>query len=169
VIRNAALRCQGSAGPSGMDAANWRRLCTMFHGSSKQLCSALSAVARRLCTSFVDPDILKPFIACRLIPLSKNPGVRPIGICETLRRIIGKAIMTVVGPEIQSVAGIAQLCAGQRSGCEAAIHAITKLLKDDDVHGVLLVDAKNAFNSLNRANNAAQYSSSLPIFGHKCN
>ena len=99
-FRHAALHCQGAAGPSGLDANCWRRLWTMFHGASKQLCEALAAATRRLCTSFIDPTIIRPFIACRLIPLSKNPGVRPIGICDTLRRIMGKAILNVIGAEI---------------------------------------------------------------------
>ena len=43
--------------------------------------------------------------ACRLIPLAKNPGVRPIGVGEVLRRIVGKAIISVVKPEIMSCAG----------------------------------------------------------------
>ena len=30
-IRNAALRTRGSAGPSGVDANGWRRMCTGFH------------------------------------------------------------------------------------------------------------------------------------------
>ena len=109
-IRHAALHCQGAAGPSGLDANCWRRLCTMFHGASKQLCEALAAATRRLCTSFIDPTIIRPrpFIACRLIPLSKNPGVRPIGICDTLRRIMGKAILNVIGAEIKAVAGSSQ-------------------------------------------------------------
>ena len=46
-------------------------------------------------------------------------------------------------------AGSLQLCAGQHAGCEAAIYAMREIY--DDVHneGVLLVDASNAFNSLN--------------------
>ena len=150
-IRHAALHCQGAAGPSGMDAAGWRRMCTMYHGASKRLCNALAVATKRICTSYIDPEILRPFIACRLIPLSKNPGVRPIGICDTLRRIMGKAILKVLGPEIQTVAGSAQLCARQPSGCEAAVHAIEDIMSDPSVEGVLMVDARNAFNSLNRA------------------
>ena len=34
-----------------------------------------------MCTEYVDPDGLGAFLACRLIPLDKNPEVRPIGIC----------------------------------------------------------------------------------------
>ena len=49
------------------------------------------------------------------------------------------------------MAGCAQLCAGQQSGCEVAGHSIEQLLQNDEVEGVLLVDASNAFNSLNRA------------------
>ena len=37
-----------------------------------------------------DLNSIKSFTACRLIPLSKNPGLRPIGVGEVLRRIAGK-------------------------------------------------------------------------------
>ena len=149
-IRHAALHCQGAAGPSGLDASCWRRLCTMFHGASKQLCEALATATKRMCTDYIDPEIIRPFIACRLILLSKNPGVRPVGICDTLRRIVGKTILSVIGPEIQAIPGCTQLCARRRSGCEAAVHAMEELMKDESVEGMLLVDARNAFNSLNR-------------------
>ena len=144
MVRSAALHCQGSAGPSGLDASNWRLLCAMFHGSPKSLCSAVAAAARRLCTSYVDPRCIGPLTACRLIPLSKDPGVRPIGVCETLRRIIGKTILQVVGNDIQAVCGTSQLCARQRSGCETMIAALRQQL-DCGAEGLLLVDARNAF------------------------
>ena len=83
-IRAAALRVQGSTDPSGIDAAGWRRICTGFHRHSSDLRSALSRCARGLCTDFVDPQGLDALLACRLIPLDKNPGVRPVGICEVV-------------------------------------------------------------------------------------
>ena len=151
VVRTAALHSQGGAGPSGLVASNWSRMCTMFHGHSRNLCIAIAGMARRLCTDYVDPELIQPLIACRLIPLSKNPEVRPIGVCETLRRILGKAILRVVGPYIRQEVGMSQLCAGQRSGCETAVHAMTTLFEENDsTEGVLLVDASYAFNSLNR-------------------
>ena len=55
-IRQAAIHTQGAAGPSGVDAYAWRRLCSSFKNASSDLCNALAAVARRLCTSDVNPD-----------------------------------------------------------------------------------------------------------------
>ena len=106
--------------------------------------------AQRLCTNFVDPSTIAPFLACRLIALNKNPGVRPIGIGDTARRIIAKAILTVTRLDIQEAAGSLQLCAGQISGIEAAVHTVDSLFQQEETEAVLLVDAKNAFNSLNR-------------------
>ncbi|XP_065893485.1 uncharacterized protein [Dysidea avara] len=149
-IRRAALRTGGTAGPSGLDAAAWRRMCTSFQRVSDDLCEALAGVARRLCTVFVDPSGLTAFVACRLIALDKCPGVRPIGIGETVRRVIAKAILCVIRSDIQRAAGSLQLCAGQLSGCEAAVHSTREIFSSADVDAVLLVDATNAFNSLNR-------------------
>ena len=94
-IRTAALHSQGAAGPSGLDAMNWRRLCTAFGQKSNDLCRALAAAARRISTTFVDPSALLAYTSCRLIPLDKFLGVRPIGIGEVVQRIIGKAIMRI--------------------------------------------------------------------------
>ena len=149
-IRSAALRTKGAAGPSGIDAHCWRRLCTSFKAASDDLCHSLALLARRLCVSFVDPKGLSSLLAYRLIALDKCPGVRPIGICETARRIISKAVLSVVKGDLQEAAGSLQLCAGQISGIEAAVHAMKEAFLNDDTEAVLLVDASNAFNSLNR-------------------
>ena len=58
--------------------------------------SGLATLARRLYTTFIDPVIISPLLACRLIALDKNPGIRPIGIGETVRRIIAKAVLYVI-------------------------------------------------------------------------
>ena len=99
-IRSASLRTTGSSGPSGLHAHEWRRLCTAFGGVSTGLCSALAQVAKRLCTSYVDPSSVSPFLACRLITLDKQPGVRPIGIGDAARRIIAKAVLHTLCPDI---------------------------------------------------------------------
>ena len=81
--------------------------------------------------------------------MDKCPGIQPIGFNETVRHIIGKAILHTVGLDIQEAAGSVQLCTGQEAGCEAAVHAMQKIFDEDDTEGVLLLDAANAFNCLN--------------------
>ena len=138
-IRQAALRTQGSVGPSGVDAIAWKRWCTSHGRASVGLCKALAAVARRICMAFVDPSVLMAFNACRLIPLDKNPGVRPIGVVEVCCRIIGKAVMGIVKLDlIDAVAG-RQFCAGLEGGCEAAVHCMSRR-----TGASFFVDASNA-------------------------
>ena len=154
-IYNAAKSLNGSGGPSGVNADGMRRiLCSKSFGKlSTSLCYKVAQVARRLCTEDVDPCFLSAFTSCRLIPLSTDSGagIRPIGICEVLRRIIGKAIMRLIKPDVLEGAGSLQVCSGQDSGSEAAIHAVAQIFDNPDTECVLLVDATNAFNCLNRA------------------
>ena len=91
-----------------------------FKAASHDLCHALAAVGRRICTTNIHPDDLCAFISCQLIPLNKNPGVRPIGIGEVPRRIVAKAVLSLFSLDIQDAAGPLQVCAGQDGGCEAA-------------------------------------------------
>ena len=87
-IRQAALLTHGAAGPSGVDVYAWCRFCSSFQGASTDMCNALAAVAIQLCTANVHPDGPAAFVACQLIPLNKNPGVRSIGIGEVPQLII---------------------------------------------------------------------------------
>ena len=68
-----------------------------------------------------------------------------------MRRIVGKTITAAIKPDILSSAGSLQLCAGHQSGCEAAVHAMKDIFEEEDTDGILLIDATNAFNSINRA------------------
>ena len=90
-IQQVAHQCNGYAGPTGLDAHAWRRMCTSFKQASWDLCSAIAGVTRCICTKSVDPEGLSTLVARHLIPVNKCPGVRPIGVGEVLRRRIGKA------------------------------------------------------------------------------
>ena len=91
-------------------------------------------------------------MANRLIALDKSPSVRPIGIGESLRRLIGKVIYFLTRDDAEAMCGVSQLCAGLRCGAEGAIHVAGDLFEaGGDSHGMLVMDAENAFNSINRA------------------
>ena len=153
LIKRCAINTKGSAGPSGVDADFWRKIISsnIYGTTSDDLCHAIALMTRKLCSDELqDSNSIQALMACRLIPLDKSPGVRPIGIGEVLRRIIGKAVMTIVKPDILAATGYSQLCAGQEAGCEIAVHTVIDLYESDDTHGFIQIDARNAFNSINR-------------------
>ena len=81
-------------------ALTWYRYFYMHNiHKSADLCNSLAKVAKKLCTSYVGPEALAPLTA------------RPIGVGETARRIIDKAIMKVLKEDILEAAGTSQLCA----------------------------------------------------------
>ena len=57
--------------------------------------------------------------------------------------------MMIFKKDITDAAGPLQLSAGQEAGDEAAIHAIQDIFANEDTEAVLLIDAENAFNSIN--------------------
>ena len=154
MIREAALKTKGAGGLSGVDANGFKRLlaCKSFKKSSANLCDAVAAMTRRLCTEYVDPLTIEPLLANRLIPLDKGEGqVRPIGVGEVIRRIVAKSVTKVTKEDVLEASGSLQLCTGHKGGSEAGIHAVHNLFEADDTDAVSLIDATNAFNSLNRA------------------
>ena len=100
--------------------------------------------------TYVDPQSIAALTANHLIALDKCPRVRPTGIGEIVRRIISKAVLSVIMSDVLEAAGTLQLCAGHEAGCEAAMHSMCRIFHDATTEAVLLVDADNAFNSLNR-------------------
>ena len=84
-IMKAALRTKGAAGPSGINADGWRRILVSknYDKTDTELRSSLAQFAKKLCTKEIDhmnDESLEAYVACRLIPLDKKPGVRPIGV-----------------------------------------------------------------------------------------
>ena len=59
--------------------------------------------------------------------------------------------MTLLKPEIVAATAPLQTCAGLPGGNEATIHAVRRMYENPEIEGILLVDASNAFNALNRA------------------
>ena len=152
MVFKSASMTKGTGGPSLIDAEWYRRLLTSnkYKKVNKELRLQLATLARLLATEYLDPNTLEAFVACRLIPLDKNPGVHPMGISEVTRRIVGKCINWVLRKDIQQAAGPLQVATGLQGGTEAAIHSMKLIFEQDNTHGVILVDASNTFNSLNR-------------------
>jgi len=148
-----AHHIQGGAGPGGCDAGHWKDVLLHFGAHSSRLCNVVVALTHRLLNSIVPWNDIRALVANHLIALDKCPGVCPIGIGETLRCVIGKVVCYATRVDFELAYGSDQLCGDVKSGIEGAIHAMSSLfLQYGSASGwdVLLVDASNAFNSLNR-------------------
>ena len=152
IIRIAEKQTQGAAGPSKMDADQFRNILVnkKFKHEGKELREQIATLTRKLATTVIDPNTIDALVACNLIPLNKNPRVGPIGVGENFRRIMGKTIGWTLKHDIQIAAGPLQVATGVESRTEAAIHAMRTIFEDEQCEAVILVDASNAFNALNR-------------------
>jgi hypothetical protein len=151
-VETAARKIHGGAGPGGCDSSQWQDFLLRFGAHSERLRDNVAALARRLTNSIIEWEDIRALMANRLVALDKCPGVRPIGIGECLRRILGKCLVLATGKDVEEVCNAEQLCTGVQAGIEGAIHAMRDLY-DTNVNngwGMLLVDASNAFNSINR-------------------
>ena len=95
MIERCAKRTQGSSWPSGLDADGWKRiLCAkQFKSKTEELCGSIADLARKLCSTHINPEYTRAFSACRLVPISKPPdGVRPVGVGEVLVRLTSNLV-----------------------------------------------------------------------------
>ena len=97
------MRTHGSHGPSGFDANEWRRILTHFGQQLVGISKRIAKIAKKLATEELNPELMELYNACRLMPLDKNPGVKPIGIGEVMRRITGRTITKCLKNELMSL------------------------------------------------------------------
>ena len=84
-----------------------------FKDANEELREQLALCCRKIATELVEikekdgnlTSSLEAYLACRLVPLDKSPGLRPIGTGEVIRRILGKIFMTIVKEDVQEIAG----------------------------------------------------------------
>ena len=67
------------------------------------------SLSRRICTEYVDHAGLQPILTSRSIAIDKPPRDCPIGVGEVVRRIIGKAILTIIREDVLNDTGINRL------------------------------------------------------------
>ena len=72
-----------------------------------------------------------------------------IGVGQIWRGLLAKTVVAMTGHLATTACGADQLCCGLKAGIEGGIHAMAQLWKhmaDEPDFGILMLDAKNAFN-----------------------
>ena len=105
---------------------------------------------KKLCIDEINVDnerstSLEAFVACR-----KNPGLHQTSVGEVLRRIAGKVVIKVAKVDVTKSVDSLKVFAGKNTDPEASILAMQGIFNNEDTEAVLLIDAENAFNPINR-------------------
>ena len=95
----------------------------------------------------------RAFMSGRLIALEIQPGVRPVGVGETWRRLFANILLKVTGSEATMACQDDHMRAGLKAGINGAIHGVQALWDENSTTenwGSLLVDANNVFDEIHR-------------------
>ena len=65
---------------------------------------------------------------------------------EVIRRIIAKAILSLIEYNIQDAAGVIQLCVGQQAGCVLAVYAMKDIFASPNTEGIYWLMHSNNLN-----------------------
>ena len=79
-----AHRIQGSTGLGGCDSTHWQDILLRFGPHSQRLRDSIADLTHHFANTLVTWESVRALLANRLIVLDKSPGVRPIGVGETL-------------------------------------------------------------------------------------
>ena len=99
-VEKQARKLFGVSGPSGSDANHWFDALIRFGLESSRLRDLVSQLDNLIANEIISWRKIKALFSCRLIALDKQPGVRPIGIAETSRRLLGKAVADLTGDDL---------------------------------------------------------------------
>ena len=66
----------------------------------------------------------RAFISSQLIALDKQPGVRPVGVGETWRRLFSNILLKVTGSEATMACQDDQLCARIMAVIDGGVHGV---------------------------------------------
>ena len=124
IVEEVASKLSGAAGPGGTDAVALQSWLLRFGAESELLRIEMAAWTEWLTNAHPPWAAYRALVACRLVALDKQPGVRPVGIGEIFRRLFAKCTIAIIGHQATTACGNLNLCAGLPGGIEGAVHAV---------------------------------------------
>ena len=153
VVTAVAGRISKGAGPEGTDSVSLQHWIIRFGAASRELRLIVEVFGEWLCNGRPPWAAYRAMMSGRLIALGKFPGIRPVRIGETWRRLLAKCLLRVTSQEAKAACGTEQLEGGVEAGIEGAIHSMRLLWgqhSQEEGWGFLLIDARNLFNEDNQ-------------------
>ena len=104
-----ASKLSDAAGELGVEATELKNLLLFFGCVSEELRFFVARLAECMANYPLPWDNYCALMACLLVALDKRPGVRFVGIGETLRRALAKFVMRAAGDQANTECGNLQL------------------------------------------------------------
>jgi len=155
-------------GPSGLRPEH---LWALTAGGQDALVAVVQLLAGDAMVSRVPPVAAHALSGADLLLLAKPggvgadglPGLRPIGMPETLRKLAASALAATVRTAAAELFAPSQLGVGVSSACERLLHELGAHVALHPGHAVGQYDYRNAFNLVSRAAAAAVLARALPV------
>ena len=112
-----ASKLSSAAGGLVEEAIEIRNWPLRFGCASEELIVVVDRLPYCMANSSSSWAVYCALMPCRLVALYKIPGVRHVGIGETLRWALAKLVMRAAGDQAKTACGNLQLCAAGSQTC----------------------------------------------------
>jgi hypothetical protein len=144
--------CGLSPGPSGLRVEHLRTWQGRTPRVAEGVLAALTVITNQALCGYLPQELQSYLCGGKLVPLrKKDGGIRPLVVGECLRAIIAKAAGEQVADEATALQPL-QIGVGGRGPCmQASVVAVRSWIRGlRPGEGVLKVDIRNAYNSIDR-------------------
>ena len=120
----------GGAGPVGTDSVSLQHWLQRFGAESGELRLIVGDFTECLRNGRPPWDAYQAMMSVRMIELERQPGIIPVGVGETWRRMMEKSLLQVTGKEAKAACRTDQLVGGVEAGIEGGIHVMRVLWQE---------------------------------------
>ncbi|KAL7463292.1 hypothetical protein ACHAXS_003674 [Conticribra weissflogii] len=123
-VKLMAPQLHGSGGPTSLDSSLLTDLLLRYGISSTALRTEMANWSEWLANESPPWAAYRATMATRAVAFNKFPGVRPLSIGESYRRLWARLIISQTRDQAKAACNTTELCAGLETGIDAAIHAV---------------------------------------------
>lgn len=164
-----SMSVASAAGPDGLFVSHLKQMLGADAGAAKEsFITSLYAFSSACTAGRMPQQIARFFFGASLIALrKKDGGIRPIAVGCVLRRVIAKAACSLLREQAANLLCPRQLGIGVSDGATAAAHAARRFLSScKENEGILKLDFKNAFNTVDRSHMLTAVYTHFPELAH---
>ena len=126
-VASVARQLSGAAGPRGSDLVSLQHWLLRFGATSAELHHISGEFGEWMANGRPPWAAYRLMMLGRLIGIDKCPGVRPVGVGETWRRMLVKCVLAVTGAEAKEACGTEQLYRGLEAVIKGGIYLVRLL------------------------------------------